>query len=102
MLSSLSSGFALLLSLWLTELVSAVSLPGFPMPIELQLNPDFRVLLYAVAQILIENQWIKREYIDAQNEQGVEISGGQGGGPRSRQPPRSPWCRRSSAAIRRP
>jgi predicted permease len=53
LLSSLSSGFALLLSLWLTALVSAVSLPGFPMPIELQLNPDFRVLLYAVAAALV-------------------------------------------------
>jgi predicted permease len=52
LLSFLSSGFALLLSLWLTALVSAVSLPGFPMPIELQLNPDFRVLLYAVAAAL--------------------------------------------------
>jgi predicted permease len=49
LLSFLSSGFALLLSLWLTALVSAVSIPGFPLPIELQLNPDFRVLLYAVA-----------------------------------------------------
>jgi predicted permease len=53
LLSFLSSGFALLLSLWLTALVSAVSLPGFPMPIELQLNPDFRVLLYAVAAALM-------------------------------------------------
>ncbi len=52
LLSFLSSGFALLLSLWLTAVVSAVSLPGFPMPIELQLNPDFHVLLYAVAAAL--------------------------------------------------
>jgi putative ABC transport system permease protein len=53
LLSSLSSSFALLLSLWLTALVSVVSIPGFPMPIELQLNPDFRVLLYAVAAALV-------------------------------------------------
>jgi predicted permease len=54
LLSFLSSGFALLLSLWLSALLSAVSLPGSsPMPIELQLNPDFRVLLYAVAAALI-------------------------------------------------
>ena len=49
LLSSLSAGFALLLSLWLTSL----SLPGFPMPIELQIAPDFRVLLYAVAAALL-------------------------------------------------
>jgi predicted permease len=54
LLSFLSSGFALLLSLWLTALMSAVSFPGSsPMPIELQLDPDFRVLLYAVATTFI-------------------------------------------------
>jgi len=53
LLSSLSSGFALLLSLWLTALVSVVRMPGFPMPIELQLDPDFRVLIYALAAALI-------------------------------------------------